>query len=319
MCNTWFPKKDHQKQTWQHPQTKTWHCIDYIITSQTKTWHCIDYIVTSQRARRRCRDAHVLPTAECGSDHALLGMTFNLKICRYRNCDRRPPCCPEATTGKPFDLEKLRKDPTAADSAVQRLKDQLRDTLHETPPDSLSLSEKWSFLRDSLLASAEATLGRCHRKQPDWYCDSSSVLTPLLEQQNKSYTAWVAHGRHNDRFYCLFRAARKTARAAVRRARTEWFEKMAAEAEATRFDGARVWKSIRHLQQACRGLEPVRVTTIKDEHGIACSTEAARYGRWNRHFTNILNLPSRFSHSSLDFLLQREVQHDLDVRHHWRR
>ena len=114
-------------------------------------------------------------------------------------------------------------------------------------------------------------------------------------------------------FY-LFKSARKAARAAVHRAQTEWFEKMAAEVEMARFDGARVWKHICHLQRACRGLEPVKVTTIKDEHGVVFLTESAHQECLNRHFSNILNVPSELSYSILDSLPQREVQHDLDAR-----
>ena len=71
---------------------------------------------------------------------------------------------------------------------------------------------------------------------------------------------------------------------------------MAAEVEMARFDGARVWKHIRHLQRACRGLEPVKVTTIKDEHRVVGSTESAQHEGWNRHFSNILNVPSELSY-----------------------
>ena len=31
VCNTWFTKKSIYKQTWQHPKSKQWHCIDYAI------------------------------------------------------------------------------------------------------------------------------------------------------------------------------------------------------------------------------------------------------------------------------------------------
>ena len=31
VCNTWFVKKAMYKQTWQHPKSKQWHCIDYAI------------------------------------------------------------------------------------------------------------------------------------------------------------------------------------------------------------------------------------------------------------------------------------------------
>jgi hypothetical protein len=28
ICNIWFDKKSIHKQTWQHPKSKTWHCIN---------------------------------------------------------------------------------------------------------------------------------------------------------------------------------------------------------------------------------------------------------------------------------------------------
>ena len=66
ICNTWFRKKPCCMQTWQHPHTKAWHCIDYLIISQD--------------ARRRCRDAQVLSRAEYGSDHNLLCMRLDFCV-----------------------------------------------------------------------------------------------------------------------------------------------------------------------------------------------------------------------------------------------
>ena len=58
ICNTWFQKKNIYKQTWQHPKTKRWHCIDYVMMRQ--------------KDRRRCVDAEVKRGAECHTDYQLL-------------------------------------------------------------------------------------------------------------------------------------------------------------------------------------------------------------------------------------------------------
>ena len=55
--NTWFKKLDIQKQTWQHPKSKYWHCIDYTIMRQ--------------KDHGRCLDATVKRGVEC-KDHQLL-------------------------------------------------------------------------------------------------------------------------------------------------------------------------------------------------------------------------------------------------------
>ena len=57
VCNTWFMKKDIHKQTWMHPRSQQWSCIDYIITRQ--------------RDRRLCLDVCVRRGAECNTDHQM--------------------------------------------------------------------------------------------------------------------------------------------------------------------------------------------------------------------------------------------------------
>ena len=34
VCNTWFVKRDIHKQTWQHPRSKQWSCIDFVVMKQ---------------------------------------------------------------------------------------------------------------------------------------------------------------------------------------------------------------------------------------------------------------------------------------------
>ncbi len=45
VCNTWFQKKAIQKDTWQHPKSKQWHCIDYTIVRQSLHRKCVDAFV----------------------------------------------------------------------------------------------------------------------------------------------------------------------------------------------------------------------------------------------------------------------------------
>lgn len=51
--NTLFEKKDIHKQSWQHPGTEKWHCIDYILMRQNQS--------------ELCSDAQVMRGAECWS------------------------------------------------------------------------------------------------------------------------------------------------------------------------------------------------------------------------------------------------------------
>ena len=66
IMNTQFEKKSIHKQTWQHPGSKKWHCIDYVIMRQ--------------RQRRLCSDVSVVRSAECWTDHNLLRAKLQLAI-----------------------------------------------------------------------------------------------------------------------------------------------------------------------------------------------------------------------------------------------
>ncbi len=293
VCNTWFRKKSTQKQTWQHPRTKQWHCIDFVIVSQY--------------TRRRCLDCQVITSAECGSDHSLLYMKFAL--CLKRHHARRGT---NIVRKNPFNIEKLVSKDPRQQNTICELQSTLRETLEASPPDNLSLEETWFVLRDSLVSTADNILGRRQRPQPDWYRDNSDIISPLLSQRNRAYTNWVQHGRQ-DHHYHEFKALRKASRSAIRRAQQYWVENVAAEAEQSRFDSGRVWKSIRALQHASKGLVPTRIRVVKDETGEICTTAAAQCQRWHRHFSHVLNVPSSLNLTVLDSIPQRPVHDELDA------
>ena len=57
-CNTWFRKKEIHRVTWQHPKSKQWSCIDYIIMRECD--------------RKMCSDVTVKRGAKCNTDHQFL-------------------------------------------------------------------------------------------------------------------------------------------------------------------------------------------------------------------------------------------------------
>ena len=42
MCNTWFKKKKIRLTTWQHPRSREWCCIDYIVMKERDRKCCVD-------------------------------------------------------------------------------------------------------------------------------------------------------------------------------------------------------------------------------------------------------------------------------------
>ena len=87
VCNTWFRKKDIHKQTWQHPKSKQWSCIDYVMMRQRDRGLCLD--VAARRG------------AECNTDHHLVCMKLRLKRTPGGRVSKGVKC-------RRFNVEKLR-------------------------------------------------------------------------------------------------------------------------------------------------------------------------------------------------------------------
>ena len=105
-----------------------------------------------------------------------------------------------------------------------------------------------------------------------------------------------------------FVKARQNACKAARSAKDAWFCSKANVAQQQRFGGKEVWRSIRDMQRACKGLIPQRTGIIKDEGGESCTSVDAKQQRWRRNFTSILNIGSQFNHEELDRIRQRPMR-----------
>ena len=135
LCNTWFYKKDIHKQTWKHPKTKKWHCIDFAIM-----W---------QRDRRRCLDACVQRGAECNTDHQLL--RIKIKVTGKGGYHHL-----RAKKRKRFDVSRL----TGRDETGRQLYRELvcRKTT-EAWVNEGTVEENWSATQSGLVKAAEEALG----------------------------------------------------------------------------------------------------------------------------------------------------------------
>ena len=90
-------------------------------------------------------------------------------------------------------------------------------------PEDGTAEDKWSVVRSALVDSAEETLGRARRRQPDWFVKSEDTIRPYLQMRNAAYTRWLASNNQCD--LAEFREARGRARAAVRRSKSDWFRR----------------------------------------------------------------------------------------------
>ena len=66
ITNTMFPGKPHRKQTWCHPQSKSWHQLDFAVVKQRH----------KQEVRNTRTNYH---SADCDTDHSLVCFTMSLQ------------------------------------------------------------------------------------------------------------------------------------------------------------------------------------------------------------------------------------------------
>ena len=286
VCNTWFRKKDIYKQTWQHPKSKQWSCIDYAMMRQ--------------RDRGKCLDVTVRRGAECNTDHHLLVMKLRLK---RAPCGRRQ----RGMKSRRFDVGKLMERCVGVEeeNVKERYLQEVLQRAADNWSEDAGVERKWSAVKSALVGAAEEVLGKADRRQPDWFQESAIALQPLLVARNIAYSKWLGSKRAAD--LGKFRQARSVARRAIRKAKNDWFQGKAEEVEKERFGGKKVWKAIRDMQRGRRGLLPCRAVTINDEKDVPCSGKEAQQQRWRRHFTSVLNIRSEFKEEMLESVPQREV------------
>ena len=133
VCNTLFQKKNINKQTWRHPKSKQWHCIDFAIMRQSD--------------RKRCLNATVMRGAECHTDHQLLCVKVRVSGKGYH---RKPAIRP-----KRFNVNKLSKE----SKELVAFQEEIVSRTQAKWPCGGSAEDKWTVVRSALTDATEVVLG----------------------------------------------------------------------------------------------------------------------------------------------------------------
>jgi len=293
VCNTWFQKRRIYKQTWQHPKSRKWHCIDYIIMKKEH--------------RRKCLDVCVKRGANCNTDHSMVRgkLMVGQSVRSFRRASGRAGV-------KRWNVAKLQgdcEDDRGTVTAKGRFLERVRKGLKEKWDTGESVEEKWNVLSSVMCDAAKEWLGYEDRRQPDWFRESEVDLKPLFAERNRMHTVWLSDGRETSKR--KYADARRAARHAMRVAKDAWFQRKASEAERGRNGGKVVWRCIRDIQRGRRGLVPVKSAVVQDENGNSCTTTEAQQERWRRHFSKILNVQSDFDMEELSRVRQRPTRSEM--------
>ena len=235
IMNTMFEKASIFKHTWQHPGTKHWHCIDYIIMRRAD--------------RSLCYDVSVRRSAECWTDHKLLCMKLGLKVKRHRAVRWKK---------RKYAVTLLRDDGIREEFNAEASKLLSKGWRKES-----SATSKGEVIRDSLLKAATSVLGWEDSRQPDWFVEAYSVLRPLVTKRNQLFRRWLRTQLPEDRE--RFVNQRRHVAKMVREAKNNGYQQQAQLVECGVADGGSmraVWRSLRNIQRGRAGLQPVRPKSI---------------------------------------------------------
>ena len=283
IMNTWFQKKQIHYGTWMHPATKLCHMIDFIVMRQSQRMCCID--------------VQVMRGANCWTDHYLVRVRLRIALPRYSDKQQRP---------LPFAVHKF-----AVQGVLDSYRRSLELALNATATSSgCAVEDSWHALRSCIVSSAETSIGRGKRSDPEWFTESSETLNPLIEAKNKAHLKFLQIGTRSCRQ--RFRKCQRMVKKAVDKAKEKWILTIATEGEEAVKDGRVRWNCVHRLQRISAGRRPVRPTAVLKEDGELTQGPTEVLERWHQHFKKLLNVKSVFNVEVINAMAVLPLRLDLD-------
>ena len=189
ITNTCFSHADIHKGTWQHPRSKRWHLIDYIIVRQ--------------HYKSDVLDSGVRRSADCWTDHKMVCARVKLRF--HLSTQKR-----KATTPKRLNVRKL-SDPSISD----QLQESICENLSGITSENFSLEQRWEYLRDTIYNSAKDTIGFQKRNHRDWFDEYNPTIRNLLNQEQTAFQAVLSNDTRVNR--ARYSQSRSTCQRELRR------------------------------------------------------------------------------------------------------
>jgi exonuclease III len=265
ITNTLFQLPEKYKTSWQHPRSKHWHLLDFVIVRKADV---ADVQIT--RAMRG---------ADCWTDHRLIRTKLRLAV--------RPP------VRKKAPMKRLNTCSLALREARRCLGADMSQKLQELPgpnPDGTApedIDREWTAMQEAVLQVSKDSLGFVRRRQPDWFDESNAEIGELLQAKRKAHDATLS----NPTSVALRRRwqdLRAEAQRRLRALQNEWYTKKSHEiqAYADLNDSHGFYEAVKTLYgPSSRSQAPVRsadgANLIKDRQQIL--------ERWGEHFSILLN------------------------------
>lgn len=283
ITNTLFRQKDKFKTSWQHPRSKHWHLIDYIIVRA--------------RDQRDVLITKALTSADdCWTDHRLIRSVLTLHIQLQRRKQRK------------LLRPKMYTDRLKDHSTKANFHQLLGDRLPDKYPDSIE--EHWATLKTVILSAGEESVGYCKIKHQDWFDENDQEIQTLLNKKRTAHQACQNNPNSLSKKQ-EYQEAKADVQRKTRVLKNRWWVEKSQEMQ--RLAETNNTRAFFSMTKAIYGPKTQGLNPLKSRDGCTLLKDSnAINERWREHFHELLNKDQEINEVSLSKIPQKPTITDLD-------
>jgi len=260
ITNTLFRQKEKLKTSWQHPRSKHWHLIDYIITRT-----------------RDIKFTHLTRssplTENCWTDHRLIYSKVKMNIKKKKV---------NPTAPKRFKLNvNLLKEPSTNNKFQQAF---IRQLPKHFPQNT---EEHWESLKTAITKTCKETIGLQKHRNEDWFDRNDGEITKLVEETRKTLSEHLKDPNcaHKKKKHRELKA--QVQRVTREMKNTWWVEK---SKEMQQYANNNDMKNFFSATKKIYGPSTQGLAPLKSKDGTkVLKTNKEVLSRWQEHFDELLN------------------------------
>ena len=284
ITNSIFQQRNIYKGTWQHPRSKHWHTLDYVIMRQSER-NC----VKTTRAHRG---------TEMWSDHRLVRSKLNIHI-------PSKPRRSESTATKKINFSALKDHETASSFSKALEKAVEKCSITE------DIESSWKDLKDVMYETSLNALGFPKKKSQDWFDENDKETSDIIDSMH------LAHKRYMSNKSCKaaknnYVLTKRSAQKHLRALKEKWWHTKAKELQSA--------ADSNNTQAFYKGLKAVYGPQTRGASPLLSSDgkrllvdEDKIMERWVEHYNEVLNRTSTVNMDVINSIAQREVIQEMDL------
>ena len=286
ITNTCFQMKDKFKTSWQHPRSKHWHLLDYVIVRQSGRK---DVLIT--RAMRG---------ADCWTDHRLIRCKLHLSI---------RPLHPRRRPSRKLNCNTL-KNPETSASFKDTVTAKLRNLSSPLDTEDTTAESKWKGFHTAVYESAIEVVGFSRKRNQDWFDENAADIHNLLSEKRHAHDALLSNP-HSQSHKTRLKNIRSQTQKILRNMENEWWKKKAHEIQ--QYADTNNSHGFYDAIKSAYGPQRRNITPVRSADGNTLFKDSQQItNRWAEHFSSLLNLANPSTPETLDVIPNLPLLNHLD-------